>query len=181
MKDKDIDTKLTEFLSNIEDKDLRERMHRRLKRNSHLITGAVLVNEDDKICLIQEAKEPYVGKWNLPIGHLECRETLPNEVKREVKEETGYDIELTALLPPQNVSAENVFRVLYVGKVIDGSPEERFHNDTLAVDWFSIAEIEKMLANQELRDVGAYYDILLYRNGPRLPINTIKEANYSKL
>lgn len=139
------------------------------------------MDENERICLIQEAKAPYAGKWNLPAGHLEYSESMVDGTKREVKEETGYDIELTAMLPPQNASCENVFRVLYVGKVIGGSPEERAKKDTAAVDWFQTAEIEEKLANDELRDVGAWHDILLYQSGARLPLNTIKEVEYEEL
>ena len=176
-----IDTKLAEFLNSIEDKDLRETMRRRLRRNSHLIVGAILVDKDDKICLVQEAKGPWAGTWNLPLGHLEQGETMPKGTKREVKEETGYNIELTALLPMQNASCENVFRVLYVGKVISGSPEERIKTDTSAVDWFTIDEIQQKLDRQELRDVGAWHDVLLYQNGPHLPLDIIKEVEYQEL
>lgn len=176
----DINKKFTELITTIEDSDLREAMRRRLKRNSHLVVGAILVN-DDKICLVQEAKGPWTGKWNIPLGHLETGETMSAGTKREVKEETGYDIELTALLPLQNASCENVFRVLYVGKVVGGSPEERIKTDTSAVGWFTIEEIQQKLGHQELRDVGAWYDVLLYQNSPQLPLNIIREVEYTEL
>lgn len=108
-----IDAKFSELLATVEDDNLRKAMRRRLKHNSHLVTGAVLVDDVNRICLVQEAKGPWAGKWNLPLGHLEHGETMPEGTKREIKEETGYDIELTALLPLQNTSCENVFRVLY--------------------------------------------------------------------
>lgn len=177
----DIDTKFSELLATVEDNNLREAMRRRLKRNSHLVAGAILVDTDGKICLVQEAKGPWAGKWNLPLGHLEHGETMPNGTKREIKEETGYDIELTALLPLQNASCENVFRVLYVGKVIGGSPAERIQADTSAVEWFTIDEVKQKLDRQELRDVGAWYDILLYQNSPQLPLDIIKEVEYTEL
>lgn len=176
----DINTKFTELLATVEDNTLREAMHRQLKRNSHLVVGAILVDHD-KICLVQEAKGPWAGKWNIPLGHLETGETMSTGTKREVKEETGYDIELTSLLPLQNASCENVFRVLYVGKVIGGSPEERIKTDTSAVDWFTIEEIQQKLDHQELRDIGAWYDVLLYQNGPKLPLDIIKEVEYTEL
>lgn len=175
-----INAKFAELLSTVEDNDLREAMGRRLKRNSHLVTGVILL-DNDKICLVQEAKGPWAGKWNLPIGHLETNETMPAGAMREAKEETGYDVELTALLPLQNASCENVFRVIYVGKVTGGSPAERLASDTSAVGWFTLAEIKQMLANQELRDIGTWHDIMLYQDAQHLPLDIIKEVAYTEL
>lgn len=177
----DIDAKFTELLATVEDTNLREAMRRRLRRNSHLVAGAILVDTHQRICLVQEAKGPWAGKWNVPLGHLEHGEAMPVGAKREIKEETGYDIELTALLPLQNASCENVFRILYVGKVIGGSPDERIKTDTSAVEWFTFDEIQQKLANQELRDIGAWHDVLLYQNSPQLPLDIIKEVEYTEL
>ena len=178
---KDVDKKLTELIETINEKDLREAVRQRLKRNFHLVTGAILTNDENKICLVQEAKGPWAGKWNTPLGHLETDEPLPDAAKREVKEETGYDIKLVALLPPKNVTHENVFRVLYVGKVVGGSPNERLISDTSAVGWFTSAEIEQKLQAGELRDIGTWYDIVNFQNNPQLPLNTIQEAEYKVL
>lgn len=176
-----LNQKFTELINTVDDPNLREVMHRRLKRNSHLVVGAILVNKENKICLIQEAKGPWANKWNLPIGHLEHGEAIPQGAQREVKEETGYDVELTKLLPLQNASCENVFRILYIGKVISGSPKERIKNDTSAVDWFTFKEIQQKLIEQELRDIGVWYDILLYQNSDRLPLDIIKDVEYTEL
>ncbi len=176
-----IDAKFIELLATVEDTNLREAMRRRLKRNSHLVVGAILVDKHHKICLVQEAKGPWAGKWNIPLGHLEHGETMPAGAKREVKEETGYDVELTSLLPLQNASCENVFRVLYIGQVVGGSPDERIKTDTSAVEWFTFDEIQRKLTNKELRDVGAWYDVLLYQNSIQLPLDTIKEVEYTEL
>lgn len=176
-----INKKLTEFIESIDNDNLRGTIRQRLKRNSHLVVGAILVDENERICLIQEAKAPYSGKWNLPIGHLDHNETMITGAKREVKEETGYDIELTAMLPPQNASCENVFRILYIGKVIGGSSNDRIQGDTSAVGWFTIDEIEQKFKNNDLRDAGTWHDILLYQSNTKLPLDIIKEVKYQKL
>lgn len=176
----EIDAKFSELLSTVENTTLREAMYRRLKRNSHLVTGVILTDENQKICLVQEAKGPWAGKWNLPIGHLEHDESLADSAKREAKEETGYDVKLISLSPPQNASGENVFRILYIGKVIGGSPKEREEGDTSAVNWFSVAEIENLYQNQKLRDAGVWQDILLYQGSAKLPLETIVETRYEE-
>ena len=173
-----IDEKILELVETVEDIELQQAILRRLKRNAHLVVGAILTDEGGRICLVQEAKGPWQGKWNIPIGHLDQREAIPDGAKREVKEETGYDIELVSLLPPQNAHNNNVLRVLYVGRIIGGSPEERNKNDTSDVKWFTISEIEQMAKNQELRDAGTLPDIQLYQQGRELPLDIIKEVEY---
>lgn len=175
-----IDAKFNELLASVSPDELQQTMRARLKRNSHLVVGAVLVDDENKICLVREAKAPYAGKWNLPLGHLEHGETLTAGAIREVKEETGYDIKLIELLPPQNASHDNSFRILYVGKVLGGSPEKRLENDTTNVGWFSFPEIEQKFNKYELRDIYVWHDVLLYRSGVRLPLNLIKEVTSSE-
>lgn len=174
-----IDNKFTELLQSVEDKNLRSAMKGRLRRNSHLVVGAIIMDESGKICLVQETKGPWAGKWNVPLGHLEYGETMPAAAKREVKEETGYDIELTALLPPQNASLDNSFRILYLGKIIGGSPDERQKDDISSVKWFTISEIQQLAASRELRDEYVLNDVLLAKDDCILPLDTIREVRPS--
>jgi ADP-ribose pyrophosphatase YjhB (NUDIX family) len=51
-------------------------------------TGAVIV-KDDKILLVQEAEEPFRGKWNFPLGKIEYGEKVMGTIIREAGEETG--------------------------------------------------------------------------------------------
>lgn len=47
-----------------------------------------------EILLIQRGKAPHYGRWMVPGGTLEWGETLEDAVRREVREETGIDIEI---------------------------------------------------------------------------------------
>ena len=169
----DIDQALNQFVDSIEDAELRQLVDIRLKRNTHLVAGAILVDEAGKICLIQELKPSAYLKWNLPMGHWDHDETMPEAARREVKEESGYDIELTGLLPLENVRNNNVFRVVYIAKIIGGSPEERDQAEINAVEWFSFEEIKQKYENGELRDGCCWEDFEIYKTGRVLPLDTI--------
>jgi len=55
------------------------------------VTGALILNENDEIFLMKSPK--WKNKWIVPGGHIENGETMKECVKREVKEETGLDID----------------------------------------------------------------------------------------
>jgi 8-oxo-dGTP diphosphatase len=56
--------------------------------------GAVVFNDRNEILLIRRGKEPHYGRWMVPGGTLEWGETLEKAAIREVREETGIDIEI---------------------------------------------------------------------------------------
>jgi 8-oxo-dGTP diphosphatase len=59
--------------------------------------GAVVVHEA-KVLLVKRGREPLKGQWSLPGGLIEVGETIEAGVRREVKEETGLDVEPVALI-----------------------------------------------------------------------------------
>ena len=55
--------------------------------------GAVII-EAGKVLLVKRRYEPLAGRWSLPGGTLELGETLETGVAREMREETGLEIEV---------------------------------------------------------------------------------------
>jgi 8-oxo-dGTP diphosphatase len=55
--------------------------------------GAVIVN-DGRVVLVKRRYEPLAGRWSLPGGTLELGETLEAGVAREMREETGLEVEV---------------------------------------------------------------------------------------
>jgi ADP-ribose pyrophosphatase YjhB (NUDIX family) len=58
--------------------------------------GAVVVL-GDRVVLVRRRHEPLAGRWSLPGGGVELGETLAAAVTREVREETGLDVEVGPL------------------------------------------------------------------------------------
>lgn len=58
-----------------------------------LVGVGALIFQRGKILMAQRGKEPLKGWWSLPGGALETGESLQAAVRREVREETGLEVE----------------------------------------------------------------------------------------
>ena len=56
-----------------------------------------LIFDGDSILLVERGHEPLKGWWSLPGGILETGETLAEGIRREVREETGLEVEPGAI------------------------------------------------------------------------------------
>lgn len=115
-----------------------------------VVVGGI-AEKDGKFLLVQEAKESCRGKWNIPAGRLEVNETVFDGAKREIKEETGCDVELTGLLQVGNrvlkddIFISIVFSTRLLSETITYNPKE-----ILDVKWFTYEELLSM--KDELRN-----------------------------
>lgn len=106
--------------------------------------GAVVV-DGGRVLLVQRGGEPLRGHWTLPGGVLEVGETLAEGVAREVKEETGLEVEIVELVEILDRIHRQEGRVRfhyvladYLCRVTGG--ELRAASDADAVRWVERAE-----------------------------------------
>ena len=67
-------------------------MKRKYPKNPLVGVGGVVIHRD-RALLIRRGSEPLKGEWSVPGGMLELGEELAAGVQRELKEETGLDVE----------------------------------------------------------------------------------------
>jgi len=91
--------------------------------------------------------------WNLPGGALESGESPLEGVKREVKEETGLNVEVSKLLGVYTKPAHNDIVLAFICKVTGG--EITLNNEADKVEYF---DIDKIPANTSLKHVGRIKD-----------------------
>ena len=56
-------------------------------------TAAFIVNDNDEMLVVRRAKEPAKGTLDLPGGFVDMCETVEEGMLREIKEETGLDVQ----------------------------------------------------------------------------------------
>jgi mutator protein MutT len=57
-----------------------------------------VILDGDRVLLIKRAHEPLKGQWSLPGGRVEVGETLEQAIDREVREETGLEVEVGSIV-----------------------------------------------------------------------------------
>ena len=116
-----------------------------------IIVGGI-IEKDNKILMVKEAKNKCYGKWNVPAGHLEDGETIFEGAIREIFEETGCKVRLKKMLPIMSGEIENTkfmiitFTTELLEEKISFNKEE-----ILDVNWISKEELKNM-KSKNLRD-----------------------------
>ena len=66
--------------------------------NPIVAVGAVIWNAAREVVLIRRAAFPRAGEWSIPGGKVVFGETLREALIREVREETGLEIDIVGLI-----------------------------------------------------------------------------------
>jgi mutator protein MutT len=123
-------------------------------------TTAIIPYQKDSILLIKRSTAPFVGYWALPGGRVEPGETADQAIVREVKEETGLDIEIVRKIGDyrekgvQDGIEYDYFPTCFLGKVIRGEIRKQ-ESEIQDIRAFRVNQIPNSLAfehNQMIRD-----------------------------
>jgi 8-oxo-dGTP pyrophosphatase MutT (NUDIX family) len=121
--------------------------------------GAIILSLDDgsKILLL------HGGRWNdcqFPKGHVDSGESALQAMHREIKEETGLDVEVLRALPAYEyvnaIDGAITVAMWCVRSKNDVALKKEFEDDELA--WVSYDKARERLSYDNLKE---YYDVVL--------------------
>ncbi|MCP8322781.1 MAG: nucleotide sugar dehydrogenase [Candidatus Methylarchaceae archaeon HK02M2] len=106
----------------------------------------VIVEDGGEVMLVRRNCEPFKRLWSLPGGYVEYGETVENAAKREVKEESGLDIELSRIIGIYSDSYrhpwKHVIAICYLAHTDKGEINTEFQD----VKFFILSKIPENLA-----------------------------------
>ncbi len=95
------------------------------RKKPSLTVDAIILNEEEEVLLIKRKNEPFKDRWALPGGFVEYEERVEEAVVREVKEETGLDVEILKLhnvySDPKRDPRGHTISIVYHCKIIGGN------------------------------------------------------------
>ena len=132
--------------------------------DTRLAAYAVVVDDSDRV-LLALWNEQAEHSWTLPGGGVELEETAAEGAVREVREETGYDVELPGLLtgdahhvaPAPRLHWHDRplkrVRVVYAARVVGGELTHEVDGTTDEARWIPVGDVDG-LPRVPLVDIG---------------------------
>ena len=144
------------------------------------VAGAV-IEKEGKILLVKETKEIAKDLWSHPAGWIEVGEDPLDAVKKEVKEETGYDFSPIHIIGIYSLYKKNLkekfditphpIKIIFTGKISENSTGE-LAKDVSENKWFLPEEIYQMDKNT-LRDIDIKQMVKDYFAGKKYPLELL--------
>lgn len=121
--------------------------------------AAVIWNAKRELLLIRRTKSPRCGEWSLPGGKVEFGESLAAAVKREIREETGLEIEIVGLIDvvetiddaAAGASGAHFVLIDYAARLVSG--EAVAASDAANATWVAIGDLPNYPMWNEMRRI----------------------------
>jgi len=131
---------------------------KRLYPNQPIVGVGGVIIRDDRILLERRRNDPGKGKWSIPGGIVELGESTEEAVIREVKEETGLDVENPELIDVvNNITKDEKDQIKYHFVIIDysvklkgGKPKAA--SDAEQLEWVSLESVEEYDLTKTFRE-----------------------------
>lgn len=125
--------------------------------NSLVVGSSAVVENSEGRILLQRRRDS--GNWALPGGTMDIGETLAQSIIREVREETGFDVQIQRIIgiysDPAHVFAyddgevRQEFNICVACTIRGGSL--RVSKESTAVDFFAFGDIAGMPMHESIR------------------------------
>ena len=139
------------------------------------VTVATVVVRDGRLLLVEERAQ---GKLvlNQPAGHLEPDESLLDAALRETREETGWDVRLTAFVGAYQWKAEETdrhyLRFAFAAEPVRHDPARVLDEGIVETHWLTPAELQQAQARH--RSPLVWQAVEDYLGGRRYPLDMLQ-------
>jgi ADP-ribose pyrophosphatase YjhB (NUDIX family) len=105
------------------------------------------IERDGAFLALRRDQDPFRGEWNMPGGFVEAGEGGPEAIAREVREETGLEIDVGAVIGiypsgyGDGADAQPIFDVAYRCTIKGG--ELAVSAESQEAGWFPLAEFPR--------------------------------------
>lgn len=117
-------------------------------------TSCAVIVRNGELMLTLRAIEPHEGDWDLPGGYIEVGEHPEEALVREMREETGLEVEITGMLgiflDTYGDGGTDTLNICYEAGITGGN--EAPASDVTAIGWFAPDEIPANLAFRNTRE-----------------------------
>lgn len=146
------------------------------------VTVATIVERDGRLLMVEETSQGRLV-LNQPAGHLEPDESLQGAAVREAREETRWDIRLTAFIGAYQWSAPSVaaggngrhyLRFAFIGDPMGEDPSRTLDDGIVRALWMTPAELQA--ASERHRTPLVWRTVEGYLAGQRHPLDLLQQA-----
>ena len=106
------------------------------------VAAVVLVYDGKRLLMVKRGVEPAMGRWAFPSGYVDRGEVVERAAVREVKEETGLDMELDRFVGIYSLEGNPVILAVYSAHTIGGRMQAG--HDAQEAAWFAVDKLPDM-------------------------------------
>lgn len=105
-----------------------------------LAVGAIVV-DDGSMLMVKRGRAPARGLWSVPGGRVEAGEYLNEALRREVREETGLEVQVGPLAGIHEVLGDPHYVILDYLATVTGANAPSPGDDVDEVRWVALEDI----------------------------------------
>ena len=118
------------------------------------VAVALFLADRDRVLLVRRGVPPERGCWALAAGFVDLGESPEAAARREMREETGLEVEIDRLLDLSYEEGQRVILILYRVRLLGGTLAA--NDDAEAAQWFTRDDLPELAFESTRRMVQAW-------------------------